>query len=134
MVATFKPAQPQYQQPAYQPQSYQQPYQQPQPQYQPQYQQPQYQPQPAPYVADEDNAPVTKIGSYIGWFFLSAFSFLIIPFIIMIVFACDSSNKNRANFFRAQFAIMGIAIGLSLVLGIILAIAGVSLGGLMMGF
>lgn len=140
------------QQPAYQPQP------QPEPQYQPQPEQPAYQQQggyrqyqqpyqqqggyqPQPYysepapIYEAEKAPVTKISSYIGWILLSSLSFLIIPFIIMIVFAVDGSNKNRANFFRAQFAIVGIILGIAVVLGIILGIlAAVGVFSVSMGF
>ena len=119
--------QPVYQQPAYQPQPeqpvyQQQPYQQQSYQYQ-QYQQPAqtYYSEPAP-AAQAETAPVTKISSYIGWILLSSLSFLIIPFIIMIVFAVDGSNKNRANFFRAQFALVGIILGIAVVIGLVIGI------------
>lgn len=103
-----------YQQQGYQPQQYQQP---PQPYYN----------EPAP-VAQEETAPVTKISSYIGWIILSSFSFLIIPFIIMIVFAVDGSNKNRANFFRAQFALVGIILGIAVVIGLIALVIALCFG------
>ncbi len=122
--APEQPVYQQYQQPQYQAAPQTQQYQQP---YQNTYQQPYQQPVYQPAYQQPETAPVTKISSYIGWIFLSAFSFLIIPFIIMIVFAVDSSNKNRANFFRAQFAIVGIMLALLVVVGIIAAIAGLSI-------
>lgn len=101
----YQPEQPVYQQQTYQQPAYQQPV----------YQQPVYQQPVAP--AQPETAPVTKIGSYIGWFLVPCIP--LIGFIMMIVFAVDGTNKNRANYFRAQFALVGILIGIALVLSII---------------
>lgn len=119
-------AQPVYQQPAYQPQPEQPVYQQQSYQYQ-QYRQPAqtYYSEPAP-VAQAETAPVTKIKSYIGWFFINYIP--VIGFILAIVFAVDSNNKNRANFFRAQFAIMGIVIAISILLAIIVLLISLIFG------
>lgn len=48
----------------------------------------------------EDMAPVTSIGTYILWFLLSCIP--VVNIIVLIVFAIDGSNKNRANYYRAQ--------------------------------
>lgn len=118
-----QPEQPVYQQ-QYQPQGgYQQ---QPAYQAQPVYQQPaqRYYGTPAPVV--EEKLPVTKVKSYIGWLLVPCIP--VIGFILAIVFAVDSSNKNRANFFRAHFAIMGITIALCILLVIIVTVIGLIFG------
>lgn len=99
--------------------NYQQP---PQQQYQQQYAQP-YQQYNQPYQAN-NSAPVTSVGKYILWLILST-----IPtagFIIMIVFALDKTDKNRANFGKAMLItqICGIAVGIITL--IVLAILGFS--------
>lgn len=99
--------------------NYQQP---PQQQYQQQYAQP-YQQYNQPYQAN-NSAPVTSVGKYILWLILSA-----IPtagFIIMIVFALDKTDKNRANFGKAMLItqICGIAVGIITL--IVLAVLGFS--------
>ncbi len=76
-------------------------------------------------VAAPDSEPPVKVRTYIGWFILSSFSFLLVPFIIMIVFAADGRHKNRANFFRAQFALIGICLLVAVVIAIII----IALGG-----
>ncbi len=95
-------------QPVYQP--YEQPVYQP-------YEQPVYQPPvvTAPptvihqtLVADRNLAPVTTIGQYIGWSFVTMIP--LIGFIMMIVWAIDSSNMNRANYFRAIWVVFLITI------------------------
>lgn len=103
------------QQSAYQPAPEQPVYQQPV------YQKPPYQAQQTVYqpntVAQPETAPVTKIKSYIGWSLIPCIP--IVGFILMIVFAVDGSNKNRANYFRAQFAVMGIAVAICIFVMII---------------
>lgn len=99
--------------------NYQQP---PQQQYQQQYAQT-YQQYNQPYQAN-NSAPVTSVGKYILWLILST-----IPtagFIIMIVFALDKTDKNRANFGKAMLItqICGIAVGIITL--IILAVLGFS--------
>lgn len=99
--------------------NYQQPSQQ---QYQQQYAQP-YQQYNQPYQAN-NSAPVTSVGKYILWLILST-----IPtagFIIMIVFALDKTDKNRANFGKAMLItqICGIAVGIITL--IVLAVLGFS--------
>lgn len=99
--------------------NYQQP---PQQQYQQQYAQP-YQQYNQPYQAN-NSAPVTSVGKYILWLILST-----IPtagFIIMIVFALDKTDKNRANFGKAMLItqICGIAVGIITL--IVLAVLGFS--------
>lgn len=99
--------------------NYQQP---PQQQYQQQYAQP-YQQYNQPYQAN-NSAPVTSVGKYILWLILST-----IPtagFIIMIVFALDKTDKNRANFGKAMLItqICGVAVGIITL--IVLAILGFS--------
>ena len=99
--------------------NYQQP---PQQQYQQQYAQP-YQQYNQPYQVNY-SAPVTSVGKYILWLILST-----IPtagFIIMIVFALDKTDKNRANFGKAMLItqICGIAVGIITL--IVLAILGFS--------
>lgn len=99
--------------------NYQQP---PQQQYQQQYAQP-YQQYNQPYQVN-NSAPVTSVGKYILWLILST-----IPtagFIIMIVFALDKTDKNRANFGKAMLItqICGIAVGIITL--IVLAILGFS--------
>lgn len=97
-------------------------YQQPPQQYQQQYAQP-YQQYNQPYQAN-NSAPVTSVGKYILWLILST-----IPtagFIIMIVFALDKTDKNRANFGKAMLItqICGIAVGIITL--IVLAVLGFS--------
>lgn len=99
--------------------NYQQP---PQQQYQQQYAQP-YQQYNQPYQAN-NSAPVTSVGKYILWLILST-----IPtagFIIMIVFALDKTDKNRANFGKAMLItqVCGIAVGIITL--IVLAVLGFS--------
>lgn len=99
--------------------NYQQP---PQQQYQQQYAQP-YQQYNQPYQAN-NSAPVTSVGKYILWLILST-----IPtagFIIMIVFALDKTDKNRANFGKAMLItqICGVAVGIITL--IVLAVLGFS--------
>lgn len=96
--------------------------QSPQQQYQQQYAQP-YQQYNQPYQAN-NSAPVTSVGKYILWLILST-----IPtagFIIMIVFALDKTDKNRANFGKAMLItqICGIAVGIITL--IVLAVLGFS--------
>lgn len=113
-----QPEQPVYQQPVYQqPEqpAYQQPvYQQPeQPVYQqPVYQQPQAVIQNNNVIQQEETAPITKISSYIGWSLVPYIP--IVGFILMIVFAVDGKNKNRANYFRAMFLVALIVILISI--------------------
>lgn len=69
-------------------------------------------------------APVTSVGKYILWLILST-----IPtagFIIMIVFALDKTDKNRANFGKAMLItqVCGIAVGIITL--IVLAVLGFS--------
>lgn len=99
--------------------NYQQP---PQQQYQQQYAQP-YQQYNQPYQAN-NSAPVTSVGKYVLWIILST-----IPtagFIIMIVFALDKTDKNRANFGKAMLItqVCGIAVGIITL--IVLAVLGFS--------
>jgi ABC-type multidrug transport system permease subunit len=120
------------QQPVYQQQSaYQQPVYQQQPAYQqPVYQQPYYEAQPVA-EEDEDTAPITTVGQYVGWFFL-----LCIPgvsLILMIVFACirNRKNNNRANFFAAILAFIGIILAIAAVIAIIVGVFAMLAGGSM---
>ena len=112
------PEQPAYQAPAYQaPEqpAYQAPaYQAPE---QPAYQPPVYQAPvaPAPAVVQPaivaDNkalAPVTSIGQYIGWSLVTMIP--LIGFIMMIVWAIDTRNMNRANYFRAIWVVALISV------------------------
>ena len=102
--AETQPAyQPAYQQPAYQQPGYQQP----------EYQQPQTIIQNNNIVQQEETAPITSIGSYIGWSLIP--SIPLIGLILVIVFACDGKNKNRANYFRALLIMSLIASVLILV-------------------
>ena len=55
-----------------------------------------------------ETAPVTTIGQYIGRMLVGAIP--LIGWIIAIIFAIDSSNKNRANFFRAQIVMFLIVV------------------------
>lgn len=99
--------------------NYQQP---PQQQYQQQYAQP-YQQYNQPYQAN-NSAPVTSVGKYVLWLILSA-----IPtagFIIMIVFALDKTDKNRANFGKAMLITQVCGIALGIIVLIVLAVFGVS--------
>lgn len=88
---------------------------------QPVYQAPAYQapiapPPPAPVptvvqqtiVSDKALAPVTSIGQYIGWSLITMIP--LIGFIMMIVWAIDSSNMNRANYFRAIWVVALISV------------------------
>lgn len=115
-----QPAQPVYQQqPAYQQPA--QPVYQQQPAYQqpaqPVYQQPVYEDE----AEDPDNmAPITRVGQYIGWFFLLCIPVVGFP-ILSIVFACirNKNNKNRANFFAATWAFLGILVAIAAFFGLI---------------
>lgn len=64
-----------------------------------------------------ETAPVTTIGQYIGWMLVGAIP--LIGWIIAIIFAIDGSNKNRANFFRAQIVMFLIAILIAVVIVLI---------------
>lgn len=88
---------------------------------QPVYQQPAYQapiapPPPAPpapavvqqTIVTDKLAPVTTIGQYIGWSLITMIP--LIGFIMMIVWAIDSSNMNRANYFRAIWVVALISV------------------------
>ena len=123
----IEPVRPQPQrapQPAYQQPVYQQPAQlvyQQQPAYQqpaqPVYQQPVYEDE----AEDPDNmAPITRVGQYIGWFFLLCIPVVGFP-ILSIVFACirNKNNKNRANFFAATWAFLGILVAIAAFFGLI---------------
>lgn len=88
------------------------------------YQQPVMNPAPPMPYQNEKTEPVTSIGQYILWWLISAIPF--VGFILTIVFAVDSSKKNRANFFRAQLIIMAISIGLSILFFIFALTAGVN--------
>lgn len=81
----------------------------------------------APFSVREATEPVTTIGQYILWWFVGLIP--LVGFILTIVFAADSSNKNRANFFRAQLIIMAVCIGLSIFMFIAMITAGVTLLG-----
>ncbi len=101
--------------------NYQQPPQQQYQQYDQSYQH--YNPYNQPGQAD-NSAPVTSVGKYILWLILST-----IPtagFIIMIVFALDKTDKNRANFGKAMLItqVCGIAVGIITL--IVLAVLGFS--------
>ena len=48
--------------------------------------------------------PVTTISQYAAWMLITAIP--IVGIIIAIIFAIDSSNMNRANFFRAQIVVI----------------------------
>ena len=120
------PVPPVSQQPASQQPAPQQPApQQPAPQ-QPVYQQapPIYQNPPYAYqnvnpgYNQPDMSPTTTIGQYIGWLLIG--SIPIIGWILVIIFALDSSNKNRANFFRAQIVMILIFVGVFLLFGSVL--------------
>ncbi len=110
-----KPQQPAYQQPVYQ--QPQQPAYQQQPVYQ---QQPAYQQQPVYQQPvydenyEEETAPITRVGQYVGWFFLMCIPIVGFP-ILAIVFACirNKNNKNRANFFAAIWAFLGILLAIA---------------------
>ncbi|MGN1479975.1 MAG: zinc ribbon domain-containing protein [Acutalibacteraceae bacterium] len=62
-----------------------------------------------------DMSPTTTIGQYIGWLIIG--NIPIIGWILVIVFAIENSNKNRANFFRAQIVIILIFVGIFLFFG-----------------
>ena len=64
-----------------------------------------------------ETAPGTTIGQYIGWMLVGAIP--LIGWIIAIIFAIDGSNKNRANFFRAQIVMFLIAILIAVVIVLI---------------
>ena len=95
-----QPEQPVYQQPVYQQAAYQQP-------------QVILQNQNTVSANQGEVAPVTKISSYIGWWLIPYIPF--VGFILMIVFAVDGKNKNRANYFRAMFLVALIAIFISVI-------------------
>ena len=105
-----KPQQPVYQQPQ-QPAYQQQPVYQQQPAYQ---QQPVYQQPVYDENYEEETAPITRVGQYVGWFFLLCIPIVGFP-ILAIVFACirNKNNKNRANFFAAIWAFLGILLAIA---------------------
>lgn len=80
-----------------------------------------------PYSVKEETQPVTTIGQYILWALVGLIP--LVGFILTIVFAVDSSNKNRANFFRAQLILMAIGIVLSIIMFIVMFSAGMSMLG-----
>ena len=107
------PQQPAPQQPVTQQSAPQQPVYQQAP---PIYQNPPYNYQNVnPVYNQPDMSPTTTIGQYIGWLLIG--SIPIIGWILVIIFAIDSSNKNRANFFRAQIVMILIFVGVFLLFG-----------------
>ena len=64
--------------------------------------------------------------AYIGWQIL--FSIPLVGFILLIVFSFDNSNLNRRNFARSYWCGLLVALGLAVVLGILAAVIGISLG------
>lgn len=63
----------------------------------------------------QDLSPTTTIGQYILWLIISCLP--IIGWILVIVFAVDTSNKNRANFFRSIIVLYLILGGVFLLFG-----------------
>lgn len=72
----------------------------------------------------QENKPVS-MGTYVGWTLL-AYALGPISFIISIVFACMTENRNRANFFRAQLVMWSITIVLSIIVFAVFAVIGFS--------
>ena len=64
--------------------------------------------------------------AYVGWQLL--FSIPLVGFILLIVFSFDNSNLNRRNFARSYWCGLLVALGLAVVLGILAAVIGISLG------
>lgn len=80
-----------------------------------------------PVPVRETTEPVTSIGQYILWWLIGLIP--LVGFILTIVFAADSSKKNRANFFRAQLIIMAICLFLSIFMVIMTAVTGAAILG-----
>lgn len=59
-------------------------------------------------VRPDDFAPVMSVWSYLGLFILSAIP--VIGIILIIVFAIDSSNKNKSNYCRAMILMWVISV------------------------
>ncbi len=94
----------------------QQPYYENQPMYnQPQSPQPTYSGKEYQATVQSNIQPVTTIGQYIVWILIG----FLIPVAALVLAIIDSSNKNRANFFRA---LLIIDVGV-LVLALFIAIA-----------
>lgn len=74
-----------------------------------------YSPPAAPYYPPLNTEAPTKMSHYFLWFFL--ISIPVVGFICSIVFAIDSSKKNRSNFFRAALLFMVIAFAVGFVIG-----------------
>ncbi len=104
---------------------------------QPQQQAPVYNQQPpvysqqAPVYAQQSFAPVennkeevVKVGSYFGWTILAAIPF--IGFIVSIIFACDKSKMNRANFFRSHLIFIAISFVISFLFGLLIGLTGLA--------
>ena len=72
----------------------------------------------------ENLKPISAWG-YIGYQLL--FSIPLVGFILLIVFSFDNSNINRRNFARSYFCVLLLAI----ILLVILAVCGVSIGTVM---
>lgn len=114
--AKIESTQPQQQkEPTYEQQSYQQSYQQPV------YQQPSYQ-QPLYSQIDE----TVSVGAWVGNMIL--LSIPVVNIIMLIVWACSSTKRSLKNFAIAQFVLALIGVGIFIVLMIIFAIMGISLG------
>ncbi len=86
-----------------------------------------YQPyqQVPPMQYAQQTEPVTSIGKYLLWWLVGFIP--LVGFILTIVFAVDNSNKNRANFFRAQLIIMAIGVLLSIIVASLVLSAGVGM-------
>lgn len=79
-------------------------------------------------MSDNTNleAPIS-IGSWIFMFIVQ--SIPVIGFIMLIVWALDTSNRTRCNYARAIFLMGVIAVLLVVAIAFMLALVGVSLGG-----
>ena len=73
----------------------------------------------------QESKPIS-MGTYLGWFLLGSFLGPI-SIIISIVFACMTSNRNRANFFRAMLVIWAISVGIGIIVSVAVAFFGFSM-------
>lgn len=85
-----------------------------------------------PVPANQELEKSVSIGQYIGWMLLSMIPFA--GFILTIVFACDSSKKSRANFFRALLILYGVFVVLCVLAFILFMFTGISYTGVLEDF
>lgn len=80
---------------------------------------------PAYYQQQPQPQPNPTVMQYVGWMLLGSL-FGPISLIISIVFACSSTNKPRADYFKAHLIVMAISVVISIIAVIAVALIGFS--------